>query len=95
MADDFGAFYNAVYSQDNPALEPYAWIQWKGTDVCMDVHCHCGCDAHVDAQCVYYYRCPKCKHTFALGQNVKLIRLTEEQAEQASGKSLIATGRCY
>jgi len=25
---------------------PHGWVQWKGTDVCMDVHCACG---HIDA----------------------------------------------
>jgi len=28
---------------------PHAWIQWKGTDVCMDVRCSCGNHGHVDA----------------------------------------------
>ena len=22
--------------------KPHGWIQWKGTGVCMDVHCKCG-----------------------------------------------------
>ena len=85
-SDPWGDFYDAVYSQDNPAVEPYAWIQWKGTDVCMDVHCNCGCDAHVDATFPYYYRCPKCKRLFAVGQNIKLILLSDAQVTRVESE---------
>ncbi len=77
--DEFREFYREVYCQDNPASVPYAWIQWKGTDVCMDVHCECGYDGHVDGEFVYYWRCPSCKSLFALGANVRLIRLNNAQ----------------
>lgn len=23
--------------------KPHGWIQWKGTDVCVDIYCKCGC----------------------------------------------------
>lgn len=38
----------------------HGWIQWKGTDVCMDVHCKCGEHSHLDAEFAYYIKCPKC-----------------------------------
>lgn len=75
--------YNAVYSQDFGGLEPgpgHGWIQWKGTKVCMDVYCACGHSGHVDADFFYYYRCPQCARLFAVGCNVKLIALDEEQS---------------
>lgn len=28
---------------------PYAFIQWKGTDVCMDFHCECGAHCHFNS----------------------------------------------
>ena len=37
--------------------KPHGWIQWKGTDVCMDTHCVCGHHGHIDAPFAYYYRC--------------------------------------
>lgn len=76
-------FYNEVYSQDNPSTNPHGWIQWKGTDVCMDLYCSCGHHGHVDCDFFYYYECPKCKEIFAVGQNVRLIPLNEEQKEHA------------
>ena len=33
---------------------PHGWIQWKGTDVCIDLHCECGSHGHVDGDFVYY-----------------------------------------
>lgn len=52
--------------------EGSAWVQWKGTDVCMDVHCRCGTMGHIDASFAYFYKCLKCGVLFAVGQTVRL-----------------------
>jgi len=77
-------FYKQVYSQDNPDNIPHGWIQWKGTDVCVDLHCACGHHGHFDGYFFYFYECPACRAKYALGQNVKLIPLTEEQAQHVT-----------
>jgi len=38
-----------------------AFIQWKGTDACMDFHCECGQHCHIDSYFVYSVECPGCK----------------------------------
>lgn len=39
-----------------------AFIQWKGTDVCMDLHCpKCGHHNHYDGFFAYAVECAKCK----------------------------------
>ena len=48
---------------DSPTHEwprPSAYIQWKGTDVCMDFHCECGSRYHFDGEFAYTVKCPKC-----------------------------------
>lgn len=45
---------NAIHS------ETQAFIQWKGTDVCMDFRCECGGGGHVDAMFAYAVRCNDC-----------------------------------
>lgn len=75
-------FYSTVFSQD--ATYPndgHGWIQWKGTDVCMSIHCLCGALGHIDSSGCYFYRCYGCGVAYAVGQVVKLIKLTPEQAE--------------
>jgi len=72
-------FYREVYSQDNPEGDAYGWIQWKGTNVCIDLHCKCGYHDHFDGDFFYYFECPKCHRKYAVGQNIKLIELTKEQ----------------
>jgi hypothetical protein len=57
---------------------PHGWIQWKGTDVCMDVHCSCGTSGHVDTEFAYFYRCP-CGKVWAVGQSVKLHELMPDE----------------
>lgn len=87
-------FYQEVYSQDNPQGEAHGWIQWKGTSVCVDLHCKCGYHGHVDAEFAYYYKCPKCSKIFALGQNIKLIELTEDQSKEVLTRSAGCVTTC-
>ena len=61
---------------------PRAWIQWKGTDACMDVYCRCGTHGHVDDEFAYFYLCPGCKQIWAVGSNVRLHELTEDEQEE-------------
>lgn len=57
--------------------EGCAQIQWKGTNVCMDVKCRCGAHGHVDAEFAYFYKCLACGTTFALGVTVRLYPMDE------------------
>lgn len=83
--------YHEVYDQDfQPAKgESSGWIQWKGTDVCMDITCACGASYHHDGDFFYYVRCPGCQRAFAVGQTVKLIPLTPEQEARVERESTI------
>ena len=71
--------------------EGKAWIQWKNTNVCMDVHCRCGHHGHVDAEFAYFYRCPECLTVFAVGQTVRLYELTGKALEDARAGSCLKT----
>lgn len=79
-------FYQQVYSRDNPKGEAHGWIQWKGTDACIDLHCKCGYHGHFDGYFLYHYKCPICGTKYALGENVKLIELTAEEATYVTEK---------
>lgn len=60
--------------------EPRGWIQWKGTNVCMDVHCQCGKSDHV-GEFVYFYRCKHCGQVYKCDPNIKLIPVSEDDEE--------------
>ncbi len=55
--------------------QPHGWIQWKGTDVCMDVHCKCGLHSHIDADFAYYIKCPRCNRVYLNNSHVELIEI--------------------
>ena len=40
--------------------ETNAFIQWKGTDVCLDFNCECGGTCHFDGYFAYVIECPHC-----------------------------------
>ncbi len=64
--------------QEKREGEPHAWIQWKGTNVCMDVSCICGEQSHIDAEFVYNVKCPSCKRVYFCNGHIELIELEEE-----------------
>jgi hypothetical protein len=61
---------------------PCGWVQWKGTNVCMDVHCVCGELTHVDADFLYHVRCCVCGRAYWVNGHVELVPLTPEETEQ-------------
>jgi hypothetical protein len=58
--------------------KPHGGVQWKGTDVCMDIHCKCGCHSHIDASFAYNVKCPNCGTVYACNGHIELIELEEE-----------------
>lgn len=52
---------------------PRGWIQWKGTDVCMDVYCECGVHTHIDTDFCYSLTCGSCGRTYHVSGNVRLV----------------------
>lgn len=60
---------------------PHGWVQWKGTDVCMDVYCKCGYHSHIDAMFAYNIKCPKCGTVYSANGHVEFIELEREPAQ--------------
>lgn len=65
---------------------PHAWIQWKGTYVCMDVYCNCGKHFHIDDEFAYYVQCPYCKDTFSCNPHIELIKVTHKVDNPKTGE---------
>jgi len=61
--------------------EPAARIQWKGTEVCMDVYCDCGAQYHIDGEFCFFVKCPKCGRTFAVAPGVPLVEVPNDDAD--------------
>ena len=67
---------------EQPVFEgkPHIWVQWKGTDLCADVHCACGAFSHFDGDFFYYFQCPACQQYWEVGTHVAIYPVTAEQA---------------
>ena len=57
------------------------WIQWKGTDVCVDLHCVCGHDDHHDGDFFYHWQCPECGVVYSVCGDIKLQVASRRQSE--------------
>lgn len=65
------------HAQADPApIGMHGWIQWKGTDVCMDIRCDCGELHHVDADFAYNLVLP-CGRVVMVSQHVRLVEVPE------------------
>jgi hypothetical protein len=62
--------YTAWATQELPGSEAGMYIQWKGTDVCLDFYCKCGKHCHYDGYFAYVVQCPSCDRVYELGQRV-------------------------
>jgi len=54
--------------------EPDNNIQWKGTDVCIDVYCTCGAHGHYDGYMAMALQCPTCGAIWELTTSVPMRR---------------------
>ena len=50
-----------------------AFIQWKGTNVCIDFRCDCGASGHFDGYFAYQLRCGACKKVWDMPHTIGLI----------------------
>jgi hypothetical protein len=58
--------------------KPHGWVQWKGTNVCMDLHCKCGAHCHIDDDFVYHWKCPHCSTVYMCNGHIEMIELEIE-----------------
>lgn len=50
--------------------KPSAFIQWKGTDLCMDFDCICGANCHFDGIFAYVVECPHCNRQYQMPSHI-------------------------
>lgn len=63
--------------------KPHGWVQWKGTNACIDIHCECGVLGHIDGEFVYSVKCPNCGRLYFLNGHIQLIEFEEDPDENA------------
>lgn len=67
---------------DEEPTAPNVFIQWKGTDACLDLHCVCGVHGHFDGMFAYYLRCNACGRTYRMPHTLVLTE-SPDNAEDA------------
>lgn len=67
---------------------PSAFIQWKGTDVCLDLYCPCGRRGHFDGDFAYSLKCVGCGRVFLMPSMVPLVEVGPEAFHYERAKSL-------
>lgn len=68
------------WSTPHQDTEAQTFIQWKNTDVCMELYCPCGNGPHVDGYLAYFVRC-SCGKIYQLGYQVQTRVVSAEDLE--------------
>lgn len=55
-----------MWVDQSPPEHPYGYVQWKGTDVCIDFYCKCGEVGHFDGYFASILKCPTCGQLWEL-----------------------------
>lgn len=63
--------------QDMQTGKPHGWIQFKGTELCMDIHCKCGHLGHIDGDFIHVVICPNCNTQYMLNGHIEFIEIKE------------------
>lgn len=63
------------------AKESSNFIQWKGTDLCMDFYCKCGGHSHFDGYFAYTIKCPDCGAVYKLDPKVNMTEVSPEDPD--------------
>lgn len=66
-----GGTWAASGFERNPL--PSVYVQWKGTEVCLDFHCVCGYSGHFDGGFAYGLRCGGCERLYTMPHTFGLI----------------------
>ena len=53
------------------------FIQWKGTDICMDMWCDCGQQNHYDGYFAYAVKCSGCGQVYELATEIEMKKVEE------------------
>jgi len=61
--------------------KPHGWIQWKGTDACIDLHCACGAHCHFDGDFLYHWECPHCGRMWEMGSHIPMYEVEPERKD--------------
>lgn len=59
---------------------PHAYIQWQGTDACMDFNCICGESGHIDSDFLFHVQCVACKRMYEVECFVNLLEITSPES---------------
>ena len=74
-----------ILGEDGASMQdqPHGWIQWKGTDVCIDLYCACGAHLHFDGTFLYHWICPHCQRHYESGSHVRMYEMTAEEIAES------------
>lgn len=65
------------------------FIQWKGTDVCLDFYCPCGVHGHLDGDFAYHVMCPACGQVYEMGTQVIARKVEGNEEDNPSTQVLV------
>lgn len=74
--------FQEIYGPSRNEDDTRSFIQWKGTNACVDLVCpRCNHRAHFDGYFLYAWKCSNCSAYYAMPIYLTPIPIAVEQAE--------------
>lgn len=75
----------------HPEDGTHTFLQWQGTNVCMDFYCKCGDTMHFDNYSLFFVQCSACKTKYIMSTYVRAIEVPPHLDEEASNSPCLWT----
>jgi hypothetical protein len=78
---------DAVF-QPVPGTDAECFIQWKNTELCVDIYCPCdpSTPRHFDGYFAHRLQCDNCSAVYEMGTQVRMRRLADDDPAQDDAK---------
>lgn len=77
------------WNETRDSTQPHMFIQWKGTDLCMDFDCTCGNSGHIDGYFCYYVECPACGLVWKMADKLEVTQVDPADAPSTGRRTLL------
>lgn len=57
------------------------FIQWKGTNICMDFYCDCGTHNHYDGYFGHHVKCKGCKQVYKMDTKIMMEKVYDSNCK--------------
>ena len=73
--------------------EAHVFLQFKNTDICIDIYCTCGEQCHYDGYFARFVKCAYCGQMWIIPHLIPITVMTSDHPDYAHAREYHAVGQ--